>query len=409
MIYLQKKESKNYSSIEEVVVENNIQEQNYIIKSISPDKILNPYEFKILKRKVYSFEGLIYYFYNYWEETIYELFEDGILNWINNELKLEDLYKKAQEILKGKGDIADKFIEFINIGNIYNENEINKIYIEVSKWQNKPKNQQYKKLGDILLKAKEYRMALQWYNKAQKIEYMPEIENNIAVAYTGLSLYDKALTSLEKAYKSTYNNSIKLNIIKLRLLTNDKDTAINELNEIIINEDSYKIWYETGRIYKQINDCEKALTSYLVAYDINENDQLLEEIISCYVEIDIVKKAKQELIKFKNKESNYYYLAKSKIVEKEEGVKAAIQILEKSVMNNVDGYDIHMRLTELYKKDQQFIKAIENISYANNYKPDNVETIFEMALLAKNAGNINEYYDKVNSINEKMKNLYRGI
>lgn len=396
---------KQYSNDE--LVNNFNNEEIIICKSISPEIINIPYEFQIIGNKVYSLEGLIYYCYSYWEETIYEFIDKSFVSWIKEELKLEDIYVELIKIYETNMALSDKYISFLSLINIFTTKELNVIKEKIDIWENEPKEIQYKKLGDTFLRLKEYNKAINWYKKAQNIKYSYKVDNNISLAYISLSLYDKAKEYLGKAYSNSNDINIKLNIIKLKIIKGNVEEALHELQIILLYNDSYEVWIQCGKIYKELKDFEKSLTAYLRAYEIIQTEKILIEIITNYIDIGYYNEANRELEDLKKTNINKYYLLKSKILIKKNDIKNAIRYLENIINKNSD-VDIYIMLSKLYRDNNQIIKAIEYISIANSIKPNDNEILYNMALIAKKARKYNEYYEKINTLVIKLKKEYRN-
>lgn len=398
--------NKNQYSNNEL--KNNFNKEEIIIcKSISPEGINIPYEFQIIGNKVYSLEGLIYYCYSYWEETIYEFIDKSFVKWIKEELKLENIYIELIKIYETNMALSDKYVSFLSLINIFTTKELNTIREKIDTWENEPKEKQYKKLGDTFLRLKEYNKAINWYEKAQSIKYSYKVDNNISIAYISLSLYDKAKEYLEKAYNNSSDIIIKLNIIKLKIIKGNVEEALHELQIILLYNDSYEVWIQCGKIYKELKDFEKSLTAYLRAYEIIQTEKVLIEIITNYIEIGQYNKANRELENLKKDNVNKYYYLKSKILVRENDIKTAIRYLENTVNKNSD-VENYIMLSKLYRDNNQIIKAIENISIAHSIMPNDNEILYNMALIAKKARKYNEYYEKVNTLVIKLKKEYRN-
>lgn len=374
-------------------------------KSISPKHVDKPYIFKETSQRIYSFEGLVFYCYKHWMEALKVFDADAFGHFISDTLMLKKKHQELISILNNEGSVSNKLLSFLEASHYFTCEQLSSLKTEMDSWEALPIQLQYKTLGDQAFKDKKYLQALENYQQAQAINFDPMIEHNIGITYLKLYFFQEAEQALSKAAQESNQIEIQLAFIRLLKITNREDQALIKVKELIKHHKNVELLIECGVIYQKQEQYEKALEIFKEAYQIEDREDILIKLMEVSIEIS----STHPLLTGINnlpKEADYYIL-KSQIYLKEDRIEDAIEILEEGVSNVQDNSQLYMILSRLYRKNKQLIKAIGAISEAAKDTTLKDEIIFEMALIAKRAGNWQDYEAKIDELLKLWKNDVR--
>lgn len=373
-------------------------------RSISPKQIKIPYSFGYKEIKIHSYEGLIYCFQNNWMDALEAIESQELYTFLLSELKLD---KKA-EILKKMLDIKNEneniLIQIMEDSKLLYEEELNAFRAEIEKWSSLPKEERLKIQGDRAFHNKRYQQALSHYKKAQQIVFDAKTEHNMGVTYLKLMLFKEAEKAFIKSIEHSDDIRTKLSYIKLLKITNREKEALEYLDIILsISKDNAAL-VEKGKIYLLTGKFEEAYNSFSEAYSMNGETKTLVLMLISRIEYDT---SGEVLAKIQELEGEDYYLLKSLYFEKKGEAQKAIDVLEEGsiCLNNNDA--INFELSRLYRENKQLIKAIGAISKLSEEFCNRDEVLYEMALIAKKAGNWKDYEEKIVKITSLWKSQIR--
>ena len=217
---------------------------------------------------------------NFGISTVYDNL--GSIAELENDFELSiEYYSKAYEIRKENNKIEDLLVSEIHLMTVnmsqHNMFNVNKHFIEIEKLYNQEKNNYlyddfsksfttrnygyaYKHMGSYYLKAEKYKVANEFFEKAQELlsdfpYELPSLQSKIAECYLGLKNYEKAIASA--------NHNI--NLIKLNLFNKSK------INNYKILE---KIYYEKGDLNNLIKVKDSILLISKSGYDLNISNKM---------------------------------------------------------------------------------------------------------------------------------------
>ena len=217
---------------------------------------------------------------NFGISTVYDNL--GSIAELENDFELSiEYYSKAYEIRKENNKIEDLLVSEIHLMTVnmsqHNMFNVNKHFIEIEKLYNQEKNNYlyddfsksfttrnygyaYKHMGSYYLKAEKYKVANEFFEKAQELlsdfpYELPSLQSKIAECYLGLKNYEKAIASA--------NHNI--NLIKLNLFNKSK------INNYKILE---KIYYEKGDLNNLIKVKDSLLLISKSGYDLNISNKM---------------------------------------------------------------------------------------------------------------------------------------
>lgn len=367
-----------------------------VYKSISPINIEHPYIFKETSQKVYSFEGLVHYCYNHWMEGVQEIENEHFVYFISEVLMLKEKYSDTVEMLQNDGKATDKLLQLLKVANMFTKEQLNKLKNEIDQWETQPINLRYKFLGDRAFNIKKYVRAIEYYKQAQTILFDPIVEHNIGIAYLKLYFFQEAEHSLRKAVQFSDKIEVNLSLIRLLKITNRINEALQIALKILDNEKSVDLLTECGLLYELLGQYEKSIEIYEEAWRLDHREEIHYKLMELNIEVNPVQYMLDDIENLPKLEQ--YYLLKAKILLKESKLDEAIDLLEEGV-NKVDNNGLLLViLSKLYRKNKQIIKAIGAISLAAKNNPQNDEIIYEMAKIAKLAGNWTDYETKIDEL-----------
>lgn len=98
----------------------------------------NPYVFTLTKTKVYSIEEISYYLYNNIYSVYEDILDDTLINWVKDELRMEELSKKLGELKKNRNNMRDIVVTILCSNDYYSEKEITAIIAIIDDIMNLP-------------------------------------------------------------------------------------------------------------------------------------------------------------------------------------------------------------------------------------------------------------------------------
>lgn len=376
-----------------------------VYNSISPMNNHHPYIFKETSQKIYSFEGLAYYCFNHWMEAIEVIVTEGFKRFISETLMLNKEPHNITSLLEEECKASKKLIRLLEHSQLFSTDELDAIYEKVTQWEAQPLQTRYKTLGDQNFALKKYVKAIEYYKLAQSYSFDVVVEHNMGIAYLKLYFYNEAEKSLIRAALESQKAEIQLSLIRLLKITNRINEALIKAERLRETSKNIDVIMECGLLYKLQGQFKEAYPAFLEAYELDKREEIRTELLETALEISLDHPILSELENMPKNED--YYLIKSKIFLKENRLEEAIELLEEGVVQVEDNSKLYVNLSKLYRKNKQIIKAIGAISQAAKDKPQDDEIIFEMARIAKRAGNWTDYEAKIDELLKLWKNDVR--
>lgn len=238
-----------------------------------------PFYIKEINKNIYSIEELSYYLFNYLYLIDDQFFSDGLINYIENELKQTTIAAGIRQIIANKGLLGEKIAFLIKNSGYYTEKEAEKLENHLVQLSSKTSAERVKAKADILMDTEKYNMAINFYNsilnKAINNElperFYGDVYNNLGVAYTRLFEYEQAAAAFRCAYRLNKTAESLESIIMCDLITdNDKrlkidkekygitDSVINRLRtEIIKLKVHIQSDWDKNRETEYMKQCKK--------------------------------------------------------------------------------------------------------------------------------------------------------
>lgn len=209
-----------------------------------------PYYHKITGIKLYSIEELCYYVYNHMDVISQDFFSLSLVDWIKEELMLEDLSLKLVDLIKSSASLKDISVCILCSCDYYTELEIRTFIIQIDNFYKLTPYERRKMKADNYLTYRRYREAQIEYESMLFGEEIYSISNkeygdilhNLAL----VTLHTKGILAAVEGFKEAYNRN--QNVVSL------------------------KHYLYTLKLSKQENAFSKALELYKV------NDDVIEDI-----------------------------------------------------------------------------------------------------------------------------------
>lgn len=376
-----------------------------VYKSLSPKNVEKPYIFPESSHKIYSYEGLVFYCYDHWQEAMEVLGTESFGYFVSETLHLKEKHNELSNILNSNIKDSKKLLLFLEESHLIYEEQLQKLQTEIDSWEALPLHIQYKKLGDNAFYMKKYVKAIGYYQRAQTISFDAIVEYNMGIAYLKLYYFQEAEKALTKAAEFSDKSEIQIALIKLLKMTNRCGLAIQKAEALRNKQASVELLLECGVLYQILGEHEKAMEVLLEAYQKENRLDIRIRLMEAVLEVN----KEHPLLKGIDNlpEDSSYYLLKAKSLLKDNKSEEAIELLEEGAVKVQDNSRLYMTLSKIYRDNKQLIKAIGAVSNAAQDKTVNDEVLFEMALIAKRAGNWSDYEAKIDELLKLWKNDVR--
>lgn len=242
-----------------------------------------PYYIKEINRNIYSIEELAYYLFNYLYLVEEGFFNEGLLEYIEEELNQPSIAAGIRTIIDNKGSLGEKVAFVIKNSGYYSERESEKLENHLVMLSSKTAAERVKAKADMLMDTGKYNMAINYYNSILKKSLnkeLPErfygdVYNNLAVAYTRLFEYEEAAAAFRCAYRLNNSSESLESLLLCSLLGGDEerlkidqkkygisDTVVNRLRSEIIRRKVHiqSEWDEE----KEVDYVKKCKKEYVV-------------------------------------------------------------------------------------------------------------------------------------------------
>lgn len=372
--------------------------------SLTTDKDIKPYRL-LSGINIYSIEEAIYLFYTQFKEYSTDFFETSFIEWVKTELDDLDIANKLEQI-KNQTSFYQKSIEFLTINSFYSTKDIEKISLELFNWEKRGQIERNKIKADRFFYDNMFEKAIECYKNALDFDISNYVlYNNIAICYIRLKEYDFALSYLKKAINLAPNNlTVVLNIIEVLIEKNDVKKAIHFISRL--NNMEYERNYYMGQIYFKNEEYDKARARFSRAFLYKREDKVLLNIADCFINLKKYDMAKQALEVLSDNDVDIL-IAKSCLYEKLNNIPLAIKAIEKANFYNRDNFRVWLYLARYHRQDYNLLRAEASITKAQSLAPNNLEILFEKALIKKAQGKFKEYQNILMKIVQNYGNKYR--
>lgn len=196
-----------------------------------------PYHISNMSISIFSMEELCYFIYN----NIYligtDIFDEGLISYIGNELEEKELARQLEFLISQSAGLTELVITVLRYVDYYSEEEIEKLRGVIDRLDTQNVSERLKARADNFLNNRRYESAVHnyqtiLYNKLDDTltdEFYGSVWHNLGVAYAEMFSYNKALECFEKAYEK---NKLEESLNAIRAASCLIGTADEENEEV---------------------------------------------------------------------------------------------------------------------------------------------------------------------------------
>ena len=234
-----------------------------------------PYHFNLTNTNIYSLEELGYYLYHNIYTISVKDFGQEFFQWVQEELKREDLVEKWSDILNKSRDIKDIVISILCSTDYFSKLEVESMVKTIDMINGLSPIGKKKIKADNYLRYENYEHAAKEYEEIIYQDAADEfsahefgnILHNLAVAHIQLKALEQAEKELKQAYSLNKNEeSLKEYLFLLKLQRKEQDFASEVLNYGLSTEKTEEFKNELEQVlleaekdpdYKKISNLSK--------------------------------------------------------------------------------------------------------------------------------------------------------
>lgn len=379
-----------------------------IYRCISP-KVSASYLFEDSKHTVYSYEGFVLYALEHFDEGLKAFDSDAFLHWLVDDLNLNEVANHLQKIMDSIDDREEQFLSFLASSHVVDDEKLNHFHKLYQKWQRVPLPIQLRKQADEAFSDGCYHKALLLYKRALEIQYDVALLYNIGVTYMKLQFFDAAESIFEQLITLDVDIKYHIPYLKLLMLSGRNHEALEHFHRLTRLFDEYKLYEIKGDLYQMDEDYDHAFEAYNMAFAQGDTKviykmlEMASYVLSFEEAMNLIDEYENEL------GFGSYSLLKYKLFLKNDRIFDGIDVLEAAIKAREAGKEHFVLLSKAYRECRQIIKAIGTIHKGLKIYEQEEEFLYEMAMIAKQAGNHKDYLDKIDELNRLWKSQVRNM
>lgn len=168
-----------------------------------------PYFIENTRTNIYSIEELCFYFYHNICLIDDSIINEGLCDWIRDELGLNRLYRQLYEQLEKKDSVAFFVSAIFREAGYLTSQEMREYQEKLTKLEVQSEDMKQKLRGDYLVKEKMFARAIWEYRQILKrknpgklgMQFYAGIWNNLGAAHAGLFQFEEAAECFMESYK----------------------------------------------------------------------------------------------------------------------------------------------------------------------------------------------------------------
>ena len=208
----------------------------------------NPFYISVLNLHIYSFEELCYIIYENPILITLEIVNDALVNFIENELKIEQLATNIKKRIANGAKPEEILIYIIEYCDLYNNTESINYRNSIARLKKMTDWELLKYRGDYMFYIGKYNLSKEYYLEILKNDikadngFIGSVYHNLGVSYANLFLYEEAYSALKTAYELIPDSAILMEIYFLKKIFHKDDEN---------NRDDMKLFN-----YELLKECE---------------------------------------------------------------------------------------------------------------------------------------------------------
>ena len=229
-------------------------------------KATEPFNFKLTDTNIYTIEELCYYIYNNIYIITEEIFDNELVFWIRNELKMTELSDKLFNMISKKNGIKDLVVTVFCSADYYTEKEIKLLIDTMDLLEGMPILVRRKMKADNYMKYKSFSLAMKEYEEILSSPQIKEIDNsqygnimhNLGVVRMNISSFSSAAECFKEAYIRNNNRESLIHYLcALKLDKRDEEYEDAIISYSVKNETIIDIEERFLRLGREAKSCPK--------------------------------------------------------------------------------------------------------------------------------------------------------
>lgn len=372
-----------------------------IYESMTEDEAAVPYVFESIDFPVYSLEGFIYLCHELGAAGIESFNLAAAGTWIRDELKLESVYRIWEDLQTGISDPAARFGAFMEKFEFCRQWETAAV-----------PGMDIKSQADLTYQTGDYSTALNLYLKALKASESPALYHNLALTHIRLNLYEAAQDAFSKGMRLLEQSpqDVALGFItgyaRFKLIQNRTDEAMALLESIpdyTLDPSAMALY---GDIRQQEGDEMGAFKAYITAFEGCPSTACLVKLLRTGMGMHDAQSVFEQIEHYKTVLGVSYPQMR---------LEALICFQPDAVAEQMAPYledmaapvELYLTMSRFFRRNHQIIRAIEALQRGAALWGLVDELIYEMAQIAKQAGNFTDYREKIDIMVAKWKDEIR--
>lgn len=252
-----------------------------------------PYYIKLTNTVVYSIEELCYFLYNNIDMIHEEFFQETLVTWISEEVKLAERADKLRELIKAEAGVKDLVVCILCSADYYTEPEIKQLLCRMDETAMLTPLELKKKKANDFLKYRQFSEAATIYEsilngkEASNLssEEYGDILHNLAIVQLNTVGVYLAAESFKQAYERNHNPESLKQYLYALIISNQnlkfkEEATVYGLDleaqmQLLLDIDVVGREAETSDTYKEIN----ALLECKQSGRINQYYEMAEDLI----------------------------------------------------------------------------------------------------------------------------------
>jgi tetratricopeptide (TPR) repeat protein len=195
-------------------------------------KASRPYNFRLTDTNIYTIEELCYYIYNNIYIITEEIFDEELVFWLRDELKMTELSDKLANMISNKNNIKDIVVTVFCSADYYTEKEIKLLIDTMDLLDGMHILIRRKMKADNYMKYKSFSLAMKEYEEILKSPQLSELNDgqrgniihNLGVVRMNISSFSSAAKCFKEAYEKNGNRESLIHYLcTLKLDRRDED------------------------------------------------------------------------------------------------------------------------------------------------------------------------------------------
>lgn len=240
-----------------------------------------PYYIENISTNIYSLEELCFYIHHnvyLLDETI---INEGLCDWIRDELGLKKLYLSLYKELENEGSLGDFILPIFKEINYLTHQEFKELNNVLLRLEHEPEISRQKLKADYLVEHGKYVNAIKVYKnilneaKGSKLggQFVGEVYHNMGCAHMRMFQYEDAIECFSAAYEHLPAQNTLLDYLTAFYIAKPMEKYMQELNRLQV-EDS---------MGKQVEERVESLRTSITLKDIgNVKEEFLERLTKEY-------------------------------------------------------------------------------------------------------------------------------